>query len=114
MPSFPYGQTVTLIRRTVSGRDERGNDVYSESPSQVPQAVIAPAGSTEFIQFTDQVTTDITVFLPYGTEVSATDAVEIGGQRYEIQGEPSEWRSPFSGSTSPIQLRLSRITGVSV
>lgn len=114
MPSFPYGQTVTLIRRTVSGRDELGNDVYSESPEPIPQAVVAPAGSTEFTQFTDQVTASLTVFLPYGTEVSATDAVEIAGQRYEIQGEPSAWRSPFSGSTSPIQLQLTRVTGVSV
>jgi SPP1 family predicted phage head-tail adaptor len=114
VPSFPYGQTVTLIRRTVTSRDERGNDVYSESPEAIPQAVVQPTGSTEFTQFTDQVSTDMTVFLPYGTKVSAIDAIEIAGQRYEIQGEPSSWRSPFSGNTSPVQLRLSRITGVSV
>lgn len=114
MPNFPYGQTVTLIRRTVSGQDERGNDTYSETSEPIPRAVVQPTGSNEFTQFTDQVSTDIVVFLPFGTEVSPLDAVEVGGLRYEVQGDPSSWVSPFSGNTSPIQVRLSRVTGVSV
>lgn len=114
MPNFPYGQTITLIRRTVSGTDERGNDTYSESPEQIPQAVVQPSGSNEFTQFTDQVTTDLVVYLPFGTKVSPLDAIEVAGSRYEVQGDISSWVSPFSGNTSPIQVRLSRVTGVSV
>lgn len=112
--SFPYGVTVTLIKRAVSGQDAYGNDVYSETPVPVYPCVVQPSGSTEFVQFTDQVSTDLAIFMPYETDVSPTDAVEYNGIRYEIQGDVSRWQSPFSGHTSPIQMRVSKVSGASV
>lgn len=105
---------MTLIRRTVSGRDEYNNDTYSETKQAVSGCVVQPSGSSETIQFTDQVSTDLAVFIPAGIDVSPVDAIEIDGTRYEIQGQPSEWRSPFSGNTSPTQLRVTKVTGASV
>jgi hypothetical protein len=112
--TFPYGQTVTLIKRSVSGVDAFGNDTYSETTFAVSPCVIQPSGSTEDIQWTDEVATDLTVFVPYGTDVNAVDAVEIGNVRYEVQGDNSTWISPFSGHTSPIQMRVRKVTGASV
>lgn len=111
---FTYGPTVTLVQRTVSGKDEYGNDTYSEVQTDIPNCVFVPSSSTEIIQFTDQVATSVTVFVPYGTDVDYLDAVIVGGIRYEVQGEPSVWMSPFSGHTSPIQINANRVLGVSV
>ena len=112
--TFPYGQTVTLVKRAVSGQDDFGNDEYAETLVDAYPCVVQPAGSNETIQFTDQVSTDLTIFLPYGTDIEAVDAVEVDGVRYEVMGDESVWVSPFSGRTSPIQIRVSRVTGVSV
>jgi|SRR5215472_5634051 len=112
--SFPYGQTVTVVKRTVSGQDSLGNDTYTETTFDVTPCVVQSSGSVETVQFTDQVSDDITVFLPYGTDLQAIYAIQWNGLRYEVQGNPQMWQSPFSGHTSPIQIRATRITGVSV
>ena len=112
---FPYSQTITVLHRVLAAaKDERGNDTYTDNPMQVPGCVVQPAGSSENVQFTDQVSTDVTVFIPYGTNVGPLDALVINGTKYEIQGIPQQWRSPFSGHTSPLQIRASVVTGASV
>lgn len=111
---FPYAQEITLLHRVLAEPDGYGNDTYTDVPEQVQGCVVQPAGSSEQIQLTDQVSTDVTVFMPYGTQISALDALVINGTRYEIQGIPQQWRSPFSGHTSPLQIRASVITGASV
>lgn len=111
---FPYAQTITVLRRVLAEPDQYGNDTYTDAAVQVSGCVVQPAGSNEQTQFTDQISTDITVFMPYGTDVSPLDALVINGVKYEIQGIPQQWRSPFSGHTSPIQLRASLVTGASV
>jgi hypothetical protein len=111
---FPYAQTLTLLRRVLAEPDAYGNDTYTDVAVQVPGCVVQPAGSAEVLQFTDQVSTDITVFIPYGTEVGPLDALVVNGTTYEIQGIPQMWRSPFSGHTSPLQVRASIVTGASV
>ena len=112
---FPYGVTVTLVHRVLNGLDDYGNDTYRDQPETITGCVVSPAGSSEVTQFTDQVSTNVTVHLPYGTAVGAIDALVINGERYEIQGEPRAWTpSPFSGNTSPVEVQASRVTGASV
>lgn len=111
---FPYSQTVILLHRVLSGQDELGNDTYTDTPVQVSGCVVQPAGSSENDQFTEQISTDVTVFMPYGTNVGPLDALVINGTKYEIHGIPQQWRSPFSGHTSPLQIRASLVTGASV
>lgn len=112
--TFPYSQTITLVQRVLSGQDEYGNDTYTDNPVEVSNCIVQPASSNENDQWTEQISTDITVFVPYGTEVSALDALLINGTEYEIQGIPQQWLSPFSGNTSPTQVRASQVTGASV
>jgi hypothetical protein len=112
--TFPYGQTVTLISRTVSGQDDYNNDVYAETSVDIFPCVVQPAGTTEAVQWTDQVSTDLAIFMPYGTDIEAVDAVLYNGLRYEVQGKTIDWISPFTGRVSPVQIRVSLITGASV
>lgn len=112
--AFPYAQTITLVRRVLApGKDSFGNDAYTDVPVQISNCVVQPAGSNETIDFNDVVSTDITVFVPYDADVSPLDALIINGTKYEVQGVPQQWRSPFSGRTSPTQVRATEVTGAS-
>lgn len=113
MPNFPYGSTVTVRRRSVTGRDEYNNDVTAFVEESIPYCVVQPTGSSEITEFADRLSTTITVFFPYGTDVSYIDALVIDEIEYEIDGTPQEWVSPFSGHVSPIEVRAVKITGVS-
>jgi hypothetical protein len=115
MHPLPYSQTITLIQRVLSAtKDQYGNDVYTDVQSDVPFCVVAPAISTEDIQWTEHVSTDITVFVPAGTVVGPLDAFLINGNKYEVHGDPNQYQSPFSGHYGPTQIRASKVTGASV
>ena len=113
MHPFPYGTTLTMIRRVLSGTDDYGNDAYSDVSVSVGDCVINPVSSNETTNFTDQVNTTITVFVPFGTDVSFLEAFVINGEKYEVQGDPETFVSPFSGHVSPIQIRAIKTTGAS-
>lgn len=110
---FTYGQTVTVERRTVSGTDSYGNNVYSFVKEDVDLCVVQPSASSEQLQFADQLTTGITVFFPPNTDLSYIDAIIVDGDVYEVQGTPNEWVSPFSGHVGPVQVQATKVTGVS-
>lgn len=113
MPTFPFGKTVTIRKRTVSGRDDYNNDTYAFVEENIAQCVVQPGGSSEETDFADRLTDDITVFFPFGTDISYIDAIVLDGVEYEVRGVPQEWRSPFSGNTSPIQVSAVKVAGVS-
>lgn len=113
-PIFPYGVTVTLVKRILAGQDANGNDVYTEKTLQVPNTVFVPSSSSENIVFADQTNTIEQFYVPWGTDVNAYDAIIFQGIEYEIMGVPSQWVSPFSGRPSPIRVNATKISGVSV
>lgn len=114
MPNFPYGITVTVVVRTVTGQDEYGNDVYENTTYDVPSCSVQPGGTNETTQFTEQLSSEIVVYLPYGTDVEFLDALIVDGITYEVQGKPNVWASPFSGNTAPVEVRATKVSGVSV
>lgn len=111
--SFPAGETVTLIRRgAVSGRDGFGNDVYAPDVEiDVEGCAVAPTAGSEDVQARDQVTGHLTVWLPAGTVVNATDRARFRGELFDVVGPSQAWRSPFTGRPSPVQVGLLRVTG---
>jgi hypothetical protein len=110
---FPAGETITIVRPgPVTGTDAYGNDVHGDDvETDVPGCAVAPRTSTENVDARDQVIEGLVVYPPAGTDVRATDRVRRGGVLYEIDGDPGEWRSPFTGLNSPMQLSLRRVTG---
>jgi hypothetical protein len=112
-PQFKDGKTVTIVRRVLAGKDEYGNDMYTETTEDIPGCSVQPAGSSENVSFNDQVISGVVVYFPYGTNIGATDAIQIGNIEYEVTGDPSSWMSSFSGNTAPIEVRARRVTGAS-
>jgi hypothetical protein len=112
--TFGFGETVTLLSRTVSGRDADGNDVYTTVETPVPGSVFAPFGSTELIQGQDTSIQNPTIYLGDPTVIpKATDRVRRpNGEVYEIDGVPQVFPpNPFTGERVGAVLRLERVTG---
>jgi len=109
--SFPYGDTVTLITRTKSGVDGDGNDVFTETSTDLANVPVWDPrfGNTELVQGQDTVFADLAMWLPYDVDVTAYDAVEVRGVRYEVDGSPARFRSPFTGKSGQ-QVNVNRIT----
>jgi hypothetical protein len=108
---MPNGATVTLVRRSVSGQDEFGNDVYSETTEDVGSCSIQQGSSRETLSFTDQVVTGVILFIPYGTDLTYLDAFIYNGVKFEVSGDPDVWQSPWSGNTAPIRVYGTKVKG---
>lgn len=106
---------VTLTSRTVTGTDADGNDVYGTATSTV-QGVFAPGGSVESTAAREQVVTQPTVYLPASVDVTAVDAVTVGGLMFEVDADPQRWDeqpNPWSGWVPPfpVVVPLRKVTG---
>jgi hypothetical protein len=107
-----FGETVTLIRRTLAGRDRYGNDRYTTTTAVIDGVSVRRTGSSEDLgEQRDRVTTSLEVLLPPGTTVTAYDRLRIRGLLYEIDGNPDPGPNPDTGTTGPVRLSVKRITG---
>jgi SPP1 family predicted phage head-tail adaptor len=113
-PALPYGKMVTLRHRVVAGQDEYNNETYAFTEVQVGPCSVQQGHSGEEVAYTDRVTTDITVYVPYGTDVGYLDAIIVDDVEYEVTGDPSHWMSPFSGRSSPIRVFGQIVKGASM
>lgn len=112
---LPHGVTVTLRHRTVTGTDGRGNDVYGHTDEPISNCAVRGGASTEIVQGTEEIASDVTVWFPDNTSVQATDQMILpDGNLYEIDGAPSQDQSPWTGIISFVEVRGRFITGGSV
>ena len=110
--TFPYGETVTVRTMTVTGRDGDGNDVRTPSDTALKNIPIWDPrfGNSELVQGQNLVTSDMALWLPFGTVITPTDRVIVRGDVYEVDGNPAVFVNPFTG-TSGVQVNLKRVTG---
>lgn len=118
-----FTQPVALVAQTVTGRNSLGQPTYSETLTGTVGA-FAPGGSAETLNSSDTVVDQPTVYLPVDTDVTAVDAVIIEpalddngdpvagtGVRYDVDGDPKVWVSPFTRWAPGVEVRLRRVTG---
>lgn len=108
---FPFGETVTLVRRTQTGVDALGNDVYGTTEVAITNVAVAPRTDSEDIQGRDQVVVGLTLHLPAGTVVDAVDRFIVRGNTYEVEGQPEALQSPFTGWNPALPVAVTRVTG---
>lgn len=103
-PTFPTmgDPTPTLIRIKVPGCL-----IY---PNTVSEVVSRKTG-TEVIFGQETVVFGLTCLMPYGTDVHSTDQVEARGALYDVNGEPSKWKSPSTGHKSSVEVQLKGASG---
>jgi hypothetical protein len=107
-----FGLQVTWMKRTITGRDAYGIDIYSTSIPQVLNNVpVWPAGSSELMQGQDVLTDLLVAVVPHGLGVSPTDQMIVFGRTYEVTGSPFDWVSPLTGTRVGVQINLKVVTG---
>lgn len=119
MLSYPFGETVVLLREEVTGRDGDGNEITAPVEVEVPNSVYAPSGSSEIVQGRDTVITNPTVYLGLvdaaGQPVTpkATDKLRrANGDVYDLDGDPQVFPpNPFAGDVVGPVLRLEKVSG---
>lgn len=110
--AFVGGEGVTLITRTVSGKDALGNDVFATTQTAVPRCGFDPGHSVEDVQGRDMIVTRPRLLLPHGAPVpAAIDAVIVNGVTYEVDGSPNVVRNPFTGWTAGTVINLKAVSG---
>lgn len=100
--------TVTVLRG--AARDNWGNRTGTDIATDVPGCSVQPASSAEQTSQGDLAVTNLSAFLPAGTDVLVTDRVQVGGQVYEVDGTPARWRG-LSGVEDHVQVQLKLIQG---
>ena len=105
------GETVTLVRLP-AGFDPHGEPV--EGPVEhipVHRCAVAPrttAQEGEIIDYgREGLVTAAQVFMPVDVDVRYTDQVIARGIRYDVEGQPAGWESPYS-SRRPGQVVILR------
>lgn len=91
------GSTVTVVR---GARDVRSGEWVETSRHDIDGCGVDWTGTSELAGLQDTVTADVTVFAPYGVDVTATDQVFIDGvasRVFDVTGDPMLWRNPRSG-----------------
>lgn len=85
-----------------------------DNPTEVivEGCVLAPRASNEPLEVgRSPVYVGYMLYAPYGTVVNARSRVVIDGVRYEVDGEPFAWASPFSGKQAGTEIPIQRVEG---
>lgn len=104
-------QTVQHIARHY-GEDDRGNEAWIEAdPVPVANCSVQPLDSAEYLtSASDRIVSRWQFFGPPDMGLKATDLIQVGEDKYEVDGKPGLARSvsPFLAHTTAI---LKEFTG---
>ncbi len=100
---FPYGRTVTVLRRGVevepySGATSLGSwDMATGHP--IHGCAIAPGVSSDESEVDrDRLDSHITVYAAWGVDILPTDRIVTpDGEVWDVDGLPAHWESPYTG-----------------
>jgi hypothetical protein len=122
--SLAFPEVLTLYIRTPQMsagepvRDNYGVVQYQETTRGITGASVWPLGNQRALlssgeDATDQYTRTYTTYsavIPPDISVAAIDRAEWRGQTWEVQGEPDQYSSPFTGAALQT-IRLNRVEG---
>lgn len=101
--TFPYGETVTRLRAQTTEdpytTDPRPDWTKEPASLAIDACAFDPGGSSESFSEPGRqpITTKPTVYAPFGSDIKAGDRLVVRGVTYDIDGEPADWHSPFTG-----------------
>jgi hypothetical protein len=100
--NFPFGETIQRIRALPAldpYSDEVTGSIWVDAPEvDIIGVGVEPRPSAEPLEDArNSVTSGFTLYMPYDSDVTSADRVRVRGVVYEVEGEPSAWRSPFTG-----------------
>jgi len=113
---LPYGETVTRLRATAVldpySQRETGEDWSAPDELEIPGCAFDPGGSLESAEVgREPVVSTPTLYAPVDADVTARDRVIMRGRTWLVDGDPAEYRSPFSGWAPGLVVKLKAVTG---
>lgn len=109
---YAYGETVTVRRATQTGTDRYGNPVLSWTDTPVPGCAVAPGTSLEPPEIgRSAVITGLVVYFPAGTDIRASDRLVVRGREVAVDGDPADWRNPYTGNRPGIAVATKDVEG---
>lgn len=118
---LPAGVTVTVTRRTPTGRDAYGNDTHTSTTATYygcgwwpGSAGMNVAGTRDYgdADFRNQTVTRVQVMLPAYAVIDSDDLVTLpDGSVWSVSGEGQQWQSQLTGASTGVQVSLVRVDG---
>lgn len=110
--------TETVTVETPGGVDRWG-DPLPATTRRLAGCMFSPRGSDEGrgaagfgVASPNTVITGLTLYAPAESGIRPVDViVRADGTRWQVVGEPGEWRSPFTGWLPGDQVALTRVVG---
>lgn len=106
------GETITLRRGGTGAVNRYGDAAVPYTDVPLTADAIYPRTSSESEEpGRDRITDGITVKIPAGTLIDPRrDLFVVRGNTYEVDGEPGDYRSPFTG-LCVLTVNLTRVRG---
>lgn len=101
-------EQISQVRLSSTSVDEYGQPVYVETETTVTAIVSARVSGTNFDADQIVLTEGLTLYLPPALDVQDDDKFIVRGKRYEIDGEPFDWRQGLGTWTPGTVLNLQR------
>lgn len=113
---FPYGETVTRLRRFAAVdpySDEVEESDWSDAYElDIEGCAFNPGTSSEPLEAgRNAVITRPEVYAPAGSDVLADDRLIVRDVTYEVVGVPAAYTSPFTGWTPGMVVALKAVDG---
>jgi len=113
---FPFGETVTRLRATAVTDPYSGEATALswDNPDELPISGCAfdPGTSTEPVtDARNQVITQPVLYAPFGSDITAADRLVVRGRTWKVQGDPGEYRNPFTGWEAGMVIKLEDVQG---
>lgn len=108
MRPLPFGETVTVTHRT----EDAYGDWTDGDTFTVDGCAVWPTTGTETIAGgMDIAIFGLTVLMPPGSDVLATDTCAVRGVLYDVNAEPVFYKNPRTGSDGGLEVQLKARTG---
>lgn len=86
------GETVEIVRRSVTSTDAHGLPVYEQVSITVEGVLVAPGGSSEpVLTARDPLDASFTLYFPAGTLVEPLDTFIVRGSEWVKDGTSDDW-----------------------
>jgi hypothetical protein len=111
-----HGETVTVLRAGTKvdpfSGEEIAEDWATPNRTDVEGCVVVPRTTSEPLEAgRAPVIVGYTVHMPWGTEITARDRVELYGEVWQVDGYPFPWKNAFTGTEHGVEVQLKKVTG---
>jgi hypothetical protein len=109
---LPHGETITVRRPSSPAATGPRGDPLPYTTHTVAGCAFAPRASTETVDRRDTVITGLTLFAPPDADIQPTDRIQrADGSLWEVDGEPGDWQTPWTGWHPGLEIAVKRVTG---